>query len=301
MNATKKPLLYLAITLLCLAVTSHYLHYDDRLVQLFKEQNTPPLEQKASIWLNDYQAVIQAKPIPQLKKAETSGLAWHAPSNTLFTVTGKIPKLAQLSLTGELIREIELLGVADTEGITILHDGRFAVVDERTAILSIFSLPVENQIDLSKGLQFKLGDLVPDLLYPDNKGLEGVAWDEANSRFFLAKERNPHLLYTISFDLVQDRIGAIIELPANNLIMRDISGLSFNQQTEHLLVLSDDSSMLLELDESLNPVSFMSFLRGFNGLGKSIKQAEGITIDGQGTIYVVGEPNLFYSFSKRQN
>lgn len=301
MNTTKKLLLYLAIALLCLAVTSDYLHYDDRLVQLFKEQNTSPLEQKASIWLNDYQAVIQAKPIPQLKKAETSGLAWHAPSNTLFTVTGKIPKLAQLSLTGELLREIDLLGVVDTEGVEILSDGRFAVVDERLATLSIFPLPTQNQIDLSKELQFKLGDLVPDLLYPDNKGLEGVAWDFANGRFILAKERNPHTLYAVEFDLENDQVGTITALPADSLIVRDISGLSFDRRTEHLLVLSDDSSMLLELDEKFKPVSFISFLRGFNGLSKSIKQPEGITIDGQGTIYVVGEPNLFYSFSKRQN
>lgn len=296
MRTSKKPLLYFFIALLCLAVASHYLHYDDRLLLLFKEQRTPPQEQKASIWLNDYEAVIQAKPIPQLKKAETSGLAWHAPSNTLFTVTGKTPKLAQLSLTGELIREIDLQGVSDPEGIEVLTDGRFALVDERRGNLVIFSLPQENHIDLSQALQFNLAELMPELMLPSNKGLEGIAWDSLHSRFILAKERDPHMLYAAAFDLASNQLGVLTALPADSLIVRDISGLSFNLRTGHLLVLSDESRMLLELDEHFKPVSFINFLRGFNGLDKSIKQAEGVTIDDQETIYIVSEPNLFYVF-----
>jgi len=294
----RKKLFYFIplIALFWLLGTGHYLHYDDRALQLLKEQNTSPLEQKASIWLNSYGAVIQAKPIARLKKAETSGLAWHAPSNTLFTVTGKIPKLAQLSLTGELMREIELQGVADAEGIEVLPDGRFALVDERRGTLVIFSLPQENHIDLSQALQFNLAEPLPELMLPSNKGLEGIAWDSLHSRFILAKERNPHTLYALEFDLESNQFGTLTALPADSLIVRDISGLSFNQRTGHLLVLSDDSSMLLELDEHFKPVSFISFLRGFNGLDNSIKQGEGVTMDGQGTIYIVGEPNLFYAF-----
>ncbi len=285
-----------ALVVLCLVTVSHYLHYDDRLLQLFKEQLTSQQEQKSSIWLSDYQAVIQAKPIARLKKAETSGLTWHAPSNTLFTITGKIPKLAQLSLTGELMREIDLQGVSDPEGIAALPDGRFALVDERRGTLVIFSLPQENNIDLSQALQFNLAEPLPELMLPSNKGLEGIAWDSLHSRFILAKERNPHTLYALEFDLESNQFGTLTALPADGLIVRDISGLSFNQRTGHLLVLSDDSSMLLELDEHFKPVSFISFLRGFNGLDNSIKQGEGVTMDGQESIYVVGEPNLFYAF-----
>ena len=56
--------------------------------------------------------------------------------------------------------------------------------------------------------------------------------------------------------------------------------------------------MLLELDELGNPVSFISLAMGFNGLTQSINQAEGVAMDGQGTIYIVSEPNLFYVFKK---
>lgn len=283
-----------------LAAPAHYFHWDDRLVQVVREQQTPLAQREASIWLNRYVADIRDKPVRGLRKAETSGLTWHAPSNTLFTITGKLPKLAQLSLTGDVLRTIELVGVADPEGIEALSDGRFALVDERRGRLMIFSLPAENRLDLSTAVQVDLGMLDDAFLYPKNKGLEGIAWDAAHSRFILAKERDPHALYSLEFDLLHNRVGDLQELPSDALFMRDISGLELDEHTGHLLVLSDESRMLLELDSRGEPVSFMSFMAGFNGLQRSIDQAEGVAMDGAGTIYVVGEPNLFYRFVDQQ-
>lgn len=289
---TALPLLLAAL----LAALAHYFHWDDRLVQLVREQQTSEKKREASIWLNRYNADISGKPLDRLLKDELSGLTWHEPSNTLFSVTGKVPKLVQLSLDGDLLREITLTGVADPEGVEALSDGRFAMVDERRGKLIIFNLPPANSLDLSQALQLDLGLLDDAFLYPRNKGLEGIAWDSRNSRFILAKERNPHALYALDFDLVRNRFGQLQELPAGELFMRDISGLDLDGVTGHLLVLSDESRMVLELDSKGNPVSFMSFLAGFNGLDSSINQAEGVAMDAQGRIYVVGEPNLFYRF-----
>ena len=62
--------------------------------------------------------------------------------------------------------------------------------------------------------------------------------------------------------------------------------------------IKDIESFMAELDELGNPVSFISLAMGFNGLARSINQAEGVAMDGQGTIYIVSEPNLFYVFKK---
>lgn len=290
---------YIALPLLLaalLAALAHYFHWDDRLRQVVREQQTSEQQREASIWLNRYNADISGKPLDRLLKDELSGLTWHEPSNTLFSVTGKIPKLVQLSLDGDLLREIELTGVADPEGVEALSDGRFAMVDERRGTLIVFSLPLDDRLDLSQALHLDLGLLDDAFMYPRNKGLEGIAWDSRNARFILAKERNPHALYALEFDLLLNRFGALQELPSGELFMRDISGLDLDSNTGHLLVLSDESRMLLELDSKGEPVSFMSFMGGFNGLERSIDQAEGVAMDRQGTIYVVGEPNLFYRF-----
>ncbi|NQD92720.1 DNA-binding protein, partial [Pseudomonas sp. CrR25] len=57
--------------------------------------------------------------------------------------------------------------------------------------------------------------------------------------------------------------------------------------------------LLLELDDEGEPLSFISLSGGRNGLRRGIKQAEGVTMDGAGNIYIVGEPNLLYVFSKQ--
>lgn len=289
---TAVPLLLMAL----LAALAHYFHWDDRLLQVVREQRTSTYQREASIWLNRYSADIQAKPLERLLKDELSGLTWHAPSNTLFSVTGKIPKLVQLSLDGELLREIRLTGVADPEGVEALSDGRFAMIDERRGHLLLFSLPVDDELDLEQALRLDLGILDDAFLYPRNKGLEGIAWDAGKARFILAKERDPHVLYALGFDLQRSLFGQLQELPSGQLFMRDISGLDLDENTGHLLVLSDESRMLLELDSRGDPVSFMSLMGGFNGLQKSIGQAEGVAMDAKGVIYVVGEPNLFYRF-----
>ncbi len=292
-------------TLVLLAVlvavgTLRYLHWDDRLLFLWQEHSTSAQQQEDSIWLPGYRAVIQAKPLEGLAEAQTSGLSWSPLSNTLFTVTGRIPKLVELSLTGEILREVELRGFSDLEGVEVLSDGRIAVIDERRGQMTIFRLsPDTTFIDGATLDSISLGHQ-----NAGNKGFEGVAWDARNQRMLLAKERSPFGLFSLPFPELDkgDSITpqALLELPSDQVFMRDFSSLAVDQRSGNVLVLSDESRMLLELDAQSNPVSFISLAMGFNGLTRSIKQAEGVAMDSAGTIYIVSEPNLFYVFKKHQ-
>lgn len=268
--------------------------WDHRLL-FWLQQDAPSTGERArSIWLPDYRVVIEALPLAGLESDEASGLAYSRASGTLFTVTGKVPQLIELSTAGEVLRRVGLGGFGNPEAVEVLDDGRIAIVDERARTLSVFHLPEQvTRIEASQLEQIDLG-------FPDagNKGFEGLAWDARHSRLLLAKERDPTGLFSLPFPDADGATGVLSPLPTGQLFVRDMSSLAVNARTGHILLLSEESRLLLELDEQGEPVSFISLLGGFHGLERSIEQAEGVAIDDEGTLYLVGEPNLFYVFRR---
>ncbi|WP_439860171.1 SdiA-regulated domain-containing protein [Pseudomonas sp. MBLB4136] len=281
--------------LLLLALALDYLQWHKRAYFWIKEQGFSLVERQASIWLPDYRAVLRGKPLAGLEDDETSGLTYHPGRDTLFTVTGKHPQLVELSLDGEVLRRIRLEGFADPEGVELVADGRLAIIDERRHTLTSFHLADDAQsIDARNYPAFDLG-----FADAGNKGFEGIAWDSRRQRVLLGKERGPMGLFSLPFPGEDGAPGTLQPLPMGNLFVRDISSLTHDVRTGHSLVLSDESRLLLELDEDGEPVSFISLAGGRNGLLEGIEQAEGVTMDADGNIYIVGEPNLLYVFKRR--
>jgi uncharacterized protein YjiK len=279
--------------LLVLGGLLHYMHWDDRGLFWLEEQHPSTAQRQQNIWLPDYRAVIQARELPGLASGETSGLTYRASSNTLFTVTGRHSQLVELSLDGEILRRIALVGFINPEAVEVLSDGKFAVSDERSGLLSIFALPDEAlSVEASAAQQITLVAAGANT----NKGFEGLGWDARHQRLILAHERGPVALSSLDYPIT----GAPQPAPlvGQHLFVRDLSSVAVDERTQHLLALSDESRLLLELDEQGKPVSFISLLGGLNGLTQSIKQAEGVAIDAEGNLYLVSEPNLFYRFEK---
>lgn len=284
----------LLLLLVAVILLVGYLHWDDRLHFWFKQQQSSPAEQQASIWLPGYRAVLQGKPVQGLEDDELSGLTYSPESNTLFTVTGKHSQLIELTLDGQVMRRISLHGFSNPEGVEMLAGGRLAVIDERKRTLTTFKLgALTRSLEFADLASFDLG-----FAKAGNKGFEGIAWDSRNERVLLGKERSPLGLFSLPFPGEDGAAGALQPLPTGHLFLRDISSLSYDARTGHALVLSDESRLLLEVDAQGDPVSFISLSGGFNGLHRGIKQAEGVTMDAAGNIYIVSEPNLFYVLSK---
>ena len=270
------------------------MHWDDRGVLWLLESFESPAERQESVWLPDYHAVIDAKLLPGMEKDEASDLAYNPLTGTLFTVTGKLPMLVELSRSGEVLRRIALKGFANPEGVAVLENGMIALTDERKRNLSIFELdPQTRELDLADAKPFDLG-------FPDagNKGFEGIAWDPAQQRLLLGKERAPTAMFSLGSDGQRLLDQELRPLPSYGLGMRNLSALSVDPRTGHILALSAQSRLLLELDEKGEPVSFISLLGGQSGLESRIPRAEGVAMDEEGTIYMVSEPNLFYVFRK---
>ncbi|KRP63179.1 SdiA-regulated domain-containing protein [Pseudomonas trivialis] len=271
------------------------MHWDDRGVLWVLERFESPAERQQSIWLPDYHAVIDAKLLPGMEGDEASDVSYNPQSKTLFSVMGKNPFLVELSLQGDVLRKMPLNGWNNPEALTVMENGLMAVVDERQHSLTIVKIDA-NTTALNKA-DFPSYDLGPSK--DQNKAFEAVAWDSRNQQLVLGEERPP-ALFTWKSDGSQTLVGAKQKLSSNELDVRNLSALAVDPRTGHLLVLSADSHLLLELDEHGRQVSFMTLLGGFNGLKNTIPRAEGVTMDDEGTVYMVSEPNLFYRFEKHK-
>ena len=241
--------------------------------------------QQGSMLLADYQVDLEARVIEGLND-DVSALTFDPDRNSLFTVTNQKPQLLELSLDGELLRRIDLHGFGDAEAVEYISPG--LRVDDATTELHADQA---QQFSLSIGLN-------------GNKGFEGLAYDSAGQRLFVAKERDPMRIYEIhGFPQRDPQSPFAVHVVDDQqrdagLFVRDLSSLQFDERSGHLLALSDESRLVLELNVEGKPISSLSLLGGRNGLKRSVPQGEGIAMDNQGVLYLVSEPNLFYRFKK---
>ncbi|WP_460409982.1 MULTISPECIES: SdiA-regulated domain-containing protein [unclassified Pseudomonas] len=271
------------------------MHWDDRGVLWLQERFESQAGQKESIWLPDYRVVIDAKPLKGMEKDEASDLAYNPQTKTLFSVMGKNPFLAELTLQGDVLRKMPLVGWSNPEGLTMMENGLMAIVDERQHMLSIVKVDADTrELNIADFPKYDLGPSKDQ-----NKAFEAITWDARNQQLLLGEERPP-ALFTWKSDGSQTLKGDKQKLVSDELDIRNLSALAIDPRTQHTLVLSADSHLLLELDEKGEQVSFMTLLGGFNGLKNTIPRAEGVTMDEAGTLYMVSEPNLFYRFEKQR-
>lgn len=258
-----------------------------------------PAEQ--GMGLDRYKVVIEARPVDGLQ-ADISALTFDPDRGSLYTVTNKNPELIELSLDGRILRRVPLVGFGDPEAVEYVGPGSFVITDEQQQRLILVHLSDATRfLDAKDAEQLTLG-----IGLNGNKGFEGLAYDSGAKRLFVAKERDPMLIYEVhgfphdnpekpyAVHVVQDRKRD------SRLFVRDLSSLQFDERSGHLLALSDESQLVLELDVKGKPLSSLSLRKGFAGLQASVPQAEGIALDDAGTLYVVSEPNLFYVFKKTE-
>lgn len=271
------------------------MHWDDRGLLWVRERFESQVEQKASVWLPDYRVVIDGKRLPGMEKDEASDLAYNPQTKTLFSVMGKNPFLVELTLHGDVLRKMPLVGWSNPEGLTVMGNGLMAIVDERQHMLSIVKVDADTrELNIADFPKYDLGPSKDQ-----NKAFEAITWDPHNQQLLLGEERPP-ALFTWKSDGSQTLKGDKQKLANDELDIRNLSALAIDPRTQHTLVLSADSHLLLELDEKGEQVSFMTLLGGFNGLKNTIPRAEGVTMDEAGTLYMVSEPNLFYRFEKHK-
>jgi uncharacterized protein YjiK len=275
-------------------------HLDERVFYGLRSAWHENSWESRSLWLPEYQVRVDALPVASVAN-NLSGLTFDEQRNHLWAVVNNPEELIALDQDGQFLARYPLKGFEDVEGITYLGDNLLAVVEERSQSIVIMPVPAEPgelQRDDYASVSLGLGE-------GDNAGFEGLGYDRAGDRLFVVKEHTPRKLYEIQ------GIKASLHGQLNlNVIDReawiedkdmasDLASVHFDERTGHLVLLSDEAKMMLELDSQGEMVSFRSLWSGFAGLKSSVPQAEGMTFDAQGSLYLVSEPNLFYAFERK--
>ena len=235
-----------------------------------------------------------------------SGISYNDKSDTLFVVVNNPEYLLEINKTGKVLRKIKLNGFDDTEAVVYLGQDRFAIAEERRRSIVFVNIDTSTKVlnrDQQQHINF-------DFLAKDNNlGFEDIAFDRVSQRIFVANEKSPRQLLAIDGAIVNPlktlalhsfQVSALWSDSNNQqkfLTSDDYSGLHFDSKSQHLLMLSEESRELVEFDHNGQQLSLLDLSRWNKDLTESIQQPEGVTMDNDRNIYVIGEPNLLYRFS----
>ncbi|MDL2269764.1 SdiA-regulated domain-containing protein [Desulfosarcina sp. OttesenSCG-928-A07] len=293
-----KAVYVVPVVIVTFAIIACTFHVPQRIIFNFKEWRHSQEWQSRSLWLPEYRVEIEALPVRGVTE-NLSGLTWNNETKTLFAVINDPPEIVELSTTGAILRRIQLQGFDDPEAVEYIGSGQYIVADEKGQQIICVAIDAETTEIRAEGLQRLSLDMGP----VKNEGIEGLAWDLANRRLYAAKERNPVHIYEITGFPQEPNTTMDITVASNRirdrrLFISDVSSLVFNSRYQHLLVLSHESKLIIEVDKSGSPISSLSLLMG-HGLAKPVPQAEGMAMDDADTLYLVSEPNLFYVFRRQ--
>lgn len=224
---------------------------------------------------------------------DLSGLTYNALTGTFFGISNGITQIFEMDTDGSHLRTISLNGFEDTEGLVWIGGEEYFLVEERRG----------------RAVKITVTESTENINYPDtyiqlegdwgnNLGIEGIAYEAATNSLLIVKEKLPSALYRIEIpENFPDTIAPAFpfDINSNNFGCSDFSGLHLHQ---NLLILSHEGRAVVQTDMTGNEIARLELGdNGANGtLESGLLQAEGITVDDKGTIYVVSEPNIFYKF-----
>ena len=247
--------------------------------------------------LADYRVDIEARVGAE---SNVSALSFDPSRRSLVSVTNQDPHFLELSLDGELLRRIPC-AVSRIRGYRVHPARRLRGRRGRRQRLVEIHVDADTRvidIDDPRNAEVLLGSA-----NKRNKGFEGLAYDPLRERLFVAREKAPVGIIEVN-GFFNDR-GEALDLSVGGdpqrdrgLFLTDLSSLYYDKASDHLLVLSDESRVVIELDRAGDPLGSLTLRGGNHGLTDDVPQAEGLAMDDQGSLYVVSEPNLFYRFSR---
>lgn len=229
--------------------------------------------------------------LPPVEAEEASAITYNCDTDTLFVLGDEGDALVEVSKTGAKLSAMTLTGFADTEGLTYMGNGQFVLTEERLRDAYRLSYAAGGTVDRAALPSKDLGSTV------GNTGIEGISYDSRDGSFVTVKEISSQEVNLNQIDFGGPAAATTSALFSPNLGVVDLSdvqvlgtvpSLAAGIDADNLLIFSQASRRLLEVTRGGLVLSSFD-------LAVLAEDAEGVTMDFDGNIYVVAEtgPTLF--------
>jgi uncharacterized protein YjiK len=296
--------LLLALLGIGIYIGIRFYHVDNQLYLWWsgmRPSQTTTLPHAGSLTLQTYRMEIDSRVVAGIDR-NLSGLAFNTDTKQLIAVINRPATLLTMDLEGRVLHRHRLRHASDVEGVAYLGNNRIALVEEGRGRIVVAELPkaAHADLDLQDASSFALDMGTSKEMTRDNAGFEGLGYDQLHDQLYVVKEHSPRALYRIGglgdylktghFTMRVENLDHWLE---DNNIGTDLSSVDVNVSNGHLLLLSDESQRIVELDQTGAVVSRVE-LRDMPGSNDGVPQAEGLALAPDGTLYMISEPNLFY-------
>ena len=246
-------------------------------------------------------------PANSLLAQEASGVTYDCDTDSLFVVGDGGTSVVQVDKTsGALINSMTLApgpspqgtDFYDTEGITYIGGGKFVLMEERYRQANLFTYAAGGILHKTDVQTVKLGTTI------GNIGLEGLSYDPQTGGYICVKEKDPESIFQTGIDFAAgtatngspsatSSIDLFNPALANLADFSDVyalSNLPFLTDASHLLVLSQESGQIVNIDRAGTVYSRLTIVSDpGNPLSVADQTDEGLTMDNEGKLYVVNE------------
>lgn len=230
-----------------------------------------------------------------------SGITYNPDTKTYFLIQNNYGHIFEYD--GSFSKPLRVIAMnnlddKDTEDIVYLGQDQYAIASETNKILIVKITAGQTEIDMDTAREDVQLFQLPE---PNKKnlGLEGVCYSKQSNHFFAAQEGKPKRLFRftkpndnldyhdagdLNFDEPFDAFNKSSFFDIFKNKMEDLSSCLVDERTGHLILMSHESSRLMELDANGSLVRTLD-------LSTVVSQYEGMTIGPQKELVLVSEPN----------
>ncbi len=246
----------------------------------------------AKVTLSGYQ-LIATYSLPPATLSGASAVAWNWDSDTLLILPDSGLVMVMVSKTGVVLSQMTMKNFSDTEGLTYMGGGTYALSEERLGRAYKFTYVAGGTLDRSTLQSIAIGPNTGT-----NDGSEGVSFDPRDGSWVSIKEKNPENVYRVTGSFATGAstytdLFATAQLGVNDisdvLALATVPGVADGPDADNILLLSQASNRLLK-------VSRTGQILGTLNLANLATNPEGVTMDASQRLYICSDstaPKLY--------